>query len=125
MLSGGVVLRKGEMPTSESYSIDLWVMEKCDDESGDGWMWTKIYTIKPYPQCPHILRPCTLWRNQFFGEFVEVVGRTDGTNETYSVLCSHHLHTNELKIVARGELTIGHGIQNYVESLVSLRNDHI
>ena len=121
MLSGGVVQLNGEMPTSESYSIDLWVMEKCDDESGDGWMWTKIYTIIPYLHCPHILRHHTLWRNQVFGEFEEV----NGTNGRLFGLCSLHLHTNELKIVFMAGLSMGHGIQNYVESLVSLRNDHI
>ena len=121
MLSGGVVQPNGEMPTSESYSIDLWVMEKSGDESGDELIWTKIYTIIPYPHCPHILRHHTLWRNQIFGEFEEV----NGTNGRLFGLCSLHLHTNELKIVFMAGLSMGHGIQNYVESLVSLRNDHI
>ena len=113
-----------EMPTSESYSIDFWVL-KSKTRSKVGWTWTKLYTIKPYPQCPHILRPLTVWRNQFFGSFEEVAGANYITNEIEFVLCSLHLHTNEFKMLARGQLTIDHEIQNFAESLVSLRNDHI
>ncbi|KAK4256134.1 hypothetical protein QN277_009042 [Acacia crassicarpa] len=97
-----------------SFSINLWVMEECEDTSGEGWIWTKIYTSNPFPHRAHFSSTLTIWRN-------EIVGVNEG--KTVLVLCN--LHTNEFKMLALGKYSIGDLIWNYAESLVSVCDIHV
>ncbi|KAI9110610.1 hypothetical protein K1719_018476 [Acacia pycnantha] len=128
MLSKSWVECKSEIESTKSFSINLWVMEKCVDTSGERWIWTKIYTSNPFlhnpflhnpflhPGHPYCLSPRTLWRNE-----IVIDGFT--IDEKVSVLCN--LHTDEFKMLAMGKYSIGSVIWNYAESLVSVRDIHI
>ncbi|KAI9110633.1 hypothetical protein K1719_018499 [Acacia pycnantha] len=114
MLSKSRVEYKSEVESTRSFSINLWVMEKCVDTLGERWIWRKIYTSNPFPGRTDFLRPLTIWRN-------EIVGVTEG--EEVLVFCN--LHTNEFKMLAMGKYSIGTVIWNYVGSLVSVRDIHV
>ncbi|KAI9110664.1 hypothetical protein K1719_018530 [Acacia pycnantha] len=117
MLSKSKVECKSGIESTKSFSINLWVMEKCVDTSRERGIWTKIYTSNPIPSPDrtYFLRPLTIWRNE-----IVIVGLVEC--KTVLVLCD--LHTNEFKL-AMGKYSIGTVIWNYAESLASIRNIHI
>ena len=113
---------------SRPFSLDLWVMEKCIDESGERWIWSKIFTNSTTIG-DFLSPPSTLWTHEFYfwqpcsGPFilVKVVGRTDRAVETSLVFCN--FHTNQLKTFATSKFGIRFGrVWNYAESLVSPGN---
>ncbi|KAI9110498.1 hypothetical protein K1719_018364 [Acacia pycnantha] len=116
MLSKSRVECQSGIESTESFSINLWVMEKCVDTSGERWIWTKIYTSNPFPDPshPYFLRPLTIWRN-------EIVGVNEG--ETVLVLCN--LETNEVKMLAMGKHSIGTVIWNHAGSFLLVRDIHV
>ncbi|XP_028768321.1 F-box/kelch-repeat protein At3g06240-like [Neltuma alba] len=52
----------------ESSFIDLWVIEESTNESRERWIWTKIYTSRPYPRG---LCPMVIWRNEIFVDSIQ------------------------------------------------------
>ncbi|XP_028790585.1 F-box/kelch-repeat protein At3g06240-like [Neltuma alba] len=48
---------------SDSYLIDLWVLEECTDPCRERWNWTKMYTSRPNPFTFSII-PQIIWRNE-------------------------------------------------------------
>ncbi|KAI9110505.1 hypothetical protein K1719_018371 [Acacia pycnantha] len=109
---------KSGIESTKSFSINLWVMEKCVDTSQERWIWTKIYTNNPFPDPshPYFLRLLTIWRN-------EIVSVGFAKGEKVLVLCN--LHTSEFKMLAMGKYSAGTVIWNYAESLMSVRDIHI
>ncbi|KAI9126217.1 hypothetical protein K1719_002638 [Acacia pycnantha] len=119
---------------SESYRIDLWVLEECAYPSRERWNWAKIYASRPNP-FHFIIRPKIIWRN----EIVFVVKESpryqmEGGGEKYKrkfILCN--LTTDEFNCFdipiwsprLGNSYYVSLGFLDYVESLVLLDNFHI
>ncbi|KAK4256309.1 hypothetical protein QN277_009192 [Acacia crassicarpa] len=111
---------------SESYVIDLWVLEECADPSKGRWNWAKIYTSRPNPyRC--IIWPKIIWRNEIVCS-VEAFPKyqIEGEEEDYEgkvVLCN--LSTDEFNFFDIPICSYSPRILEYVESLVLLDNIHV
>ena len=107
----------------ESYSIDLWVMDTCVDESGEKSIWTKIYTSNIYP---NIIHPVTMWGNEIVCKVYKMDRSTWrekarlGDDEAILVFCN--LFTNEFNEF--GKFSFSGTIWNQTESIISGSNIH-
>ncbi|KAI9084683.1 hypothetical protein K1719_033327 [Acacia pycnantha] len=134
---------QAEIENSESYVIDLWVLEECADPSKERWSWAKIYTSRPYPY-RFIICPEIIWRNEIVlsathpeyqieseEENYQIEGeeenyQIEGEEENYEgnvVLCN--LTTDEFNLFDIPQYNFSLGILDYVESLVLLDIIHI
>ncbi|KAI9084693.1 hypothetical protein K1719_033337 [Acacia pycnantha] len=108
-----------DIENSESYVIDLWVLEECTDPTRERWSWAKIYTSRPNPY-RFIICPKIIWRN----EIVCLV--SEGEEEDYEgkvVFCN--VTTDEFNLFDIPQRSYSFEILDYVESLVLLDNIHI
>ncbi|KAI9084700.1 hypothetical protein K1719_033344 [Acacia pycnantha] len=124
-----------EIENSESYVIDLWVLEECADPSNERWSWAKIYTSRPNPY-RFIICPEIIWRNEIVlsatppeyqiegeEENYQIEGeeenyQIEGEEENYEgnvVLCN--LTTDEFNLFDIPQYNFSLGILDYVESL--------
>ncbi|KAI9084710.1 hypothetical protein K1719_033354 [Acacia pycnantha] len=124
-----------DIENSESYVIDMWVLEECAYPSRERWSWAKIYTSRPNLFPSFIIWPKIIYRNEIVCLLEELPRyQIQGEEESYKgkfILCN--LTTDEFKLfdipIWSWSLGIFHyfslGILDYVESLVLLDNFHI
>ncbi|KAI9084666.1 hypothetical protein K1719_033310 [Acacia pycnantha] len=125
---------QAEIENSESYVIDLWVLEECADPSKERWSWAKIYTSRPNPY-RFIICPEIIWRNEIVLSATQPEYQIEGEEENYQiegeeenyegnvVLCN--LTTDEFNLFDIPQCNFSLGILDYVESLVLLDIIHI
>ncbi|KAI9084664.1 hypothetical protein K1719_033308 [Acacia pycnantha] len=110
-----------EIENSESWAIDLWVLEECTDPSMERWSWAKIYTSKPNPYgYSFMIYPEIIWRNEIVCS-VEAFDEEDCEGKV--VLCN--LTTDEFNSFDIPICRYNPRILDYVESLVLLDNIHV
>ncbi|KAI9084724.1 hypothetical protein K1719_033368 [Acacia pycnantha] len=124
-----------DIENSESYVIDMWVLEECAYPSRERWSWAKIYTSRPNLFPSFIIWPKIIYRNEIVCLLEELPRyQIQGEEESYKgkfILCN--LTTDEFKLfdipIWSWSLGIFHyfslAILDYVESLVLLDNFHI
>ncbi|KAI9126209.1 hypothetical protein K1719_002630 [Acacia pycnantha] len=121
-----------DIKNSESYVIDLWVLEECAYPSRERWGWAKIYASKPNP-FHFIIQPKIIWRNEIVC-LVSPRYQMEGGGEEYKrkvILCN--LTTDEFNCFdipiwsprLGNSYYVSLGFLDYVESLVLLDNFHI
>lgn len=106
----------GNFVESDSYKIDVWVLEECAASSMERWRWTNIFTTGPNPH-DLIIYPQCIWRNEIvctvFGKF--------GEYRLQIVLCN--LTTGEYSFFDIPEYC--YEIYQYVEVFPPLNHNHI
>ncbi|KAI9084716.1 hypothetical protein K1719_033360 [Acacia pycnantha] len=107
-----------DIENSESYVIDLWVLEECTDPTSERWSWAKIYTSRPNPY-RFIICPEIIWRNEIVC-LVEALPeyQNEGEEENYEgkvVFCN--VTTDEFNLFDIPQCSYSFEILDYVESL--------
>ncbi|KAI9127344.1 hypothetical protein K1719_001903 [Acacia pycnantha] len=119
--------RIGDFPNYLYSFIDLWVLEESIGASTERRSWTKKCTCSP---CPCALVLGVIWRNEIacvaFGR-PRLVSETKSeieNDEPKVGLYLFNITTNEFKTIAIPGGGHGRGVFNYVESLVTIGNNH-
>ncbi|KAI9127251.1 hypothetical protein K1719_001810 [Acacia pycnantha] len=122
---------KGVSFTTDSWYIDLWVVEEGVGVPLERWSWTKKYSLITYTDAGHpsgVFRidPLCIWRDELVCNGLEIDGKSKRKenikeDDVLSVLCLSNLRTNELRKIATGRCSVNFSvIFNHVESLVPI-----
>ncbi|KAI9096296.1 hypothetical protein K1719_026015 [Acacia pycnantha] len=101
--------------------IHLWVMEEGTDASRERWNWK--FSTDPFPS---LLDARTIWGNEIVCNFLCLGATKFGVKSREGRVVLFNITTNEFKMFDIPKYGDGTGsFFNYVESLVSVGNNHI
>ncbi|KAK4259404.1 hypothetical protein QN277_005742 [Acacia crassicarpa] len=115
--------------TTDSWYIDLWVVEEGVGVPQERWSWIKKYSLITHTDAGHpsgVFRidPLCIWRDELVCNGLEIDGKAKHKedlkeDDVLSVLCLSNLRTNELRKIATDRCSVDFSvIFNHVESLV-------
>ncbi|XP_054778547.1 F-box protein At3g08750-like [Prosopis cineraria] len=128
--------RQSESFSTDSWLIDLWVMEEGMGVPQERWSWTKKYSVRTFlgslvPLGSWRMNPLCIWRDEMVCNINDVSGLIGETEceeytEVIAVLSLLNIRTNELRKIATSRY--GHVfsvIFNHTESLVPIDSIHV
>lgn len=122
--------------TTDSWYVDLWVLEEGVGGCKERWRWIKKYSLITFTDAEHPsgifrIEPLCIWRDELVCNGLEMSGIVSRNecgedSEVISVLCLSNLRTNKLRKIASGSCSNEFSvIFSHAESLVPIDSLHI